>query len=330
MGKKLVFDSRNKKRENILGYTFLAPWLIGFIIFTLFPLLYTLYLSFNDVKLTALGWETTWISIGNYITALLRNSSFTPALINFLIMESIYVPAIVVISFILAIFLNQKIKFRSFFRTIYFLPVIVLSGPVMMQLMDAGNTRTGGVSDIFIFKIIENYSEELAYVIEMLFENFSMVLWFSGIPIILFINGLQKINKNLYEAAQIDGANSWQILWKITIPIIKPIVLVVSIFTIVQLGMFPLNPLYAMIQDSIYNTSGGLGLASAYAWLYSLIIMILIAIAFLFLREKDIKVKRKLSSIQRKQLEKIYDEIQESKKNKKRRILPKFSRKGVR
>ncbi|HCR39339.1 MAG TPA: sugar ABC transporter permease, partial [Lachnospiraceae bacterium] len=102
-----------------------------------------------------------------------------------------------------------------------------------------------------------------------------------------FINGLQKINPNLYEAAQIDSANSWQILWKITIPIIKPLALVVTIFTIVNLGTFSINPVYGLIKTATENTSGGLGIAATYSWIYSFVVLILIGITFLIFRNKE-------------------------------------------
>ncbi|MCG8513191.1 MAG: ABC transporter permease subunit, partial [Halanaerobiales bacterium] len=108
-----------------------------------------------------------------------------------------------------------------------------------------------------------------------------------GIPIILIINGLQKINPSIYEAAKLDGATPWQALWKITIPLIKAIVLVATVFTIVQLGMYNLNPVYQMIQDTIYNTTGGLGLASAYAWVYAIVVLSLVAVTFGIFRERE-------------------------------------------
>lgn len=276
-----------RRRDNILGYAFMLPWIIGFIIFTAIPFFYTVYLSFHEVTLTVRGWETSWNDFDNYLSAFLRNTEFIPAMIGFVGYELVYVPVIIVISFILAIMLNQKIKFRSGFRLIYFLPVIIMSGSVMQQLMDSGNTNMGTIEGSVIYKIMFNYNRYLAQVVVYLFDNFSMVLWFTGIPIILIINGLQKINPNLYEAAKLDGATSWQMLWKITIPLIKAIVLVSTIFTIVQLGMYNLNPVYQMIQDTIYNTTGGLGLASAFAWIYAIVVLVFVLVAFWVFREKE-------------------------------------------
>ena len=124
-----------------------------------------------------------------------------------------------------------------------------------------------------------------------IFEQLSTILWFTGIPIVLFINGLQKINPSLYEAAKIDSANSWQILWKITLPIIRPIALVITIFTIAQLGMYDINPVYSLIVTYMGNTSGGLGFAATYAWVYTLIVLLLMGVAFLIFKERKSKVK---------------------------------------
>lgn len=279
--------SLRTRRDNILGYTFMMPWIIGFLVFTLGPFFYTIYLSFHEVTLTVRGWETQWNQFDNYLSAFLRNTEFVPALIGFIGYELVYTPVIIVISFVLALMLNQKIRFRAGFRLIYFLPVIIMSGSVMQQLMDSGNTNFGSIEGSFIYQIIWSYSRPLADVMVYLFENFSMVLWFTGIPIILIINGLQKINPSLYEAAKIDGASPWQSLWKITLPMIKNIVLVATVFTIVQLGMYNLNPVYQMIQDTIYNTTGGLGLASAFAWSYALLVLIFVGFAFWVFRDRE-------------------------------------------
>lgn len=298
-----------QKQQNKAGYLFFTPWMIGFLIFTLFPFLYTIYLSFHSVNLNVLGWTTIFNGIDNYVTALLRNPDFTPALIQFFLTELIYVPTILIISFILAMLLNGKFKFRTTFRVIYFLPVIVISGSVMNQLMTSGNVQIGNVRRIFVYQIIESYSPQLADVIVFLFNNFALVLWFTGIPIVLFLSGLQKINTQLYEAAQIDGATSWQILWKITMPIIRPIVLVAAVFTVVSLGMFPINPVYGMIQAAIFDTVGGLGVASSYAWIYSMTILLLIGMLYIILKDRSrdeyvINIRQQQAERQLKRLKK--------------------------
>ncbi len=299
--------------QNLIAYSFLIPWLIGFAVFTVGPFFFTIYLSFQDVQLTGLGWEYTNIGMENFITAFFGNIDFVPAMISFITLEITYVPAIVIFSFILGILLNRNIKFRGGFRTIFFLPVIVLSGSVMDQLINNEATTLDDFSENIIFTMLNNYSPFFAEIMLSLFQNFTMVLWFTGIPIILFINGLQKINQSLFEAAKIDGATNWQILWKITIPIIRPTALVVAIFTIVQIGMYSINPVFTLIQQSMYNFQGGLGLSSAYALVYTMVVLLFVGIAFLVLGTKREKIEVKLTSIQKRNFEMIREKRLERK-----------------
>lgn len=286
-----------QQRQNKLGYLFMSPWILGFLVFTLFPFVATIYLSFTDVKSTILGFEISFVGLENYFTAFFKNTEFVPALLAFLAMIIPYTFVIVIVSFILAYLLNKIIKGKGIFRTIYFLPVIIMSGPVMYQILDSD--APGGMvetfreySSLFVMQMIASYSQQFANLLIDVFEQLSIILWFTGIPIVLFINGLQKINASLYEAAKIDSANSWQIMWKITIPIIKPIALMVTIFTIAQLGTYDTNPVYALIKTATNNTSGGLGFAATYAWIYSLVVLVIIGLAFLIFKDSK-RVRRR-------------------------------------
>lgn len=293
-------DKGNKLRHNILGYLFLLPWLAGFLVFTAYPFINTIYLSFFNVTQNVMGVQTEFVGAGNYDIAFFRNADYLPALIDFVLMEITYTPTIIVIALILALLLNRSIKFRAAFRALFFLPVIVMSGPVMQQLMTSGSTADVDIGNMTLYRIVSSYSRPLAGALEFLFANYSMVLWFTGIPIVLFINGLQKINTSVIEAATIDSATPWQILWKITIPILRPIILLSSIFIIVQLGLYSVNPVFDLISDAMANTTGGLGLASAYAWIYSVVVMVLIGIAFLLFKENKENVEREVRKREKK------------------------------
>jgi ABC-type sugar transport system permease subunit len=289
-----------EKRQGLIGYMFLLPWLIGFFTFTVWPFVYTIFLSFHEVRLTVEGWETTFNGIDNYNLAFLRNTEFVPALISFLTMELLYAPVITVIAFILALLLNQNIKFKTTFRALFFLPVIVMSGPVMYQLMDSGGMTFGGITDMVLYQMVEQFSRPLANALGALFQNYSMVRWFTGIPIILFISGLQKINESMLEAAKIDSATTWQILWKIIIPIIRPIAMVSIILTIVQLGTYSINPVLPLVQNAIYNTTSGLGVASAFAWIYTVSALALMGFAFALLSQREDSMKEQMSSAKKR------------------------------
>ena len=190
--KQILKKIQSGSHQNKNAYLFLMPWLIGFVILTIGPFFYTIVLSFYDVAQTGLGYDMTFIGFDNYILAFFTNTSFVPAMIEFITLEITYVPAIIIASFILGTLLNRELKFRSGFRTIFFLPVIVLSGSVMDKLIDTESNRLSDFSENINFQMVMNYNVDAARALLTLFENFTMVLWFTGIPIILFINGLQK------------------------------------------------------------------------------------------------------------------------------------------
>ncbi len=308
-----------QQRQDRNGYAFMAPWIIGFLAFTAFPFVMTIYLSFTNVKQTILGYDIKWVGLANYNTAFFKNESFLPALLSYLQMIIPYTFIVVVLSFIIAYLLCKINRGKSILRTIYFLPVIIMSGPVMTQILnvqEAGAApatdaaiQTNAFSNIFIMQIIQSYSPALANGLAGVFDHLSIILWFTGIPIVLFINGLQKINPSIYEAAKIDSANAWQIMWKITIPMLKSIGLIITVFTVIQLGMYDsINPVYELIEEATSNTNGGFGFAATYSWIYSIVALLIIGIVFLLFKDrkpKDIKAREK----QEKKLKKL-DRIQ--------------------
>lgn len=284
------------KRQNVLGYLFMSPWILGFALFTLFPFIATVGLSFSTVNSTIRGYEISFAGWDNYITAFFKNVEFVPALGEFLMMIIPYTFMIVVVSFIVAYLLNKITRGRALFRTIYFLPVIIMSGPVMWQILDSQTVIRGvalpdDFSNLFLFNILDSYSPFLSGILSGIFSQLSIILWFTGIPIVLFINGMQKINPSMYEAARIDSANEWQLLWKITMPQIRPIALISAIFSIAQLSTYNINTVYTLIRTATGNMSNGLGFAATYAWIYSLLVLMIIGLVFLIFREpKDREV----------------------------------------
>ncbi len=278
-----------ERRHNRMGYLFMSPWILGFALFTMFPFFATVALSFTQVNSTIRGYEITLNGWENYVTAFFRNVEFVPALVEFILMVIPYTFMIVVVSFVVAYLLNKIRRGRALFRTIYFLPVIIMSGPVMWQILDSetvirGIAVTNDFTNLFLFNILRSYSPFLADILTGVFSQLSIILWFTGIPIVLFITGLQKINPSMYEAARIDSANEWQLLWKITMPQIRPIALICAIFTIAQLSTYNISTVYTLIRTATGNMSNGLGFAATYAWIYSLLVLLIIGLAFLVFR----------------------------------------------
>ena len=296
------------ENQNKIAYLFILPWLLGFLFFVVYPFAKTIYNSFFTITSEALGltYEFNLLQTGGNYGIAFRSTDFLPALLDFIVMELTYVPTIIIVAFILAILLNTGVKGQGLFRVIYFFPVIIMSGPVAGILKYNGAGSLLSYADNIIFKMILSYSPGFARALSGLFENFTMVLWFTGIPVILFLNALQKINVNLYEAAKIDGANGWQILWKIKVPIVRTTAFVSAVFAIVQLGTYSLNPVYTIIRNKImWETANGIGLASTYAFLYSVAVFLIIGIAFLLLGRPEKEKAVRLTSIQRKSMEAI-------------------------
>lgn len=272
----------------------MLPWIIGFLIFTLVPFVATIVLSFCNVSTNITGYDISFAGGSNYYTAFFKNTEFIPALGEFMAMAIPYTFVIIIVSFVMAYLLNKIEVGKGLMRTIYFLPVIIMSGPVMSQILDKADDAVqmaqgmqGGYDGVFILEMIRSYSPQIARFMEGVFDQLTMILWFTGIPIVLFVSGLQRINISLYEAAKIDMANEWQILWKITIPMIKPTALVATIFTIAQLGTYDTSAIYSLIKTATSNTNGGFGFAATYSWSYCIVVLIMIGLACLIFKERQ-------------------------------------------
>ncbi len=279
----------HRLRENISGYSFISLWLIGFVVFTFIPLFRTFWFSLNEVKVSTTRIITNYVGNENYRNALFLDVKFTDIVINYLLQMLVYVPVIIVFALFAAILLNAKVKGKGIFRTIYFLPVIIISGPVMQQLLDQGAATLPGFKDmLFLTEITNNLPAFLTKIVIFLVSSFIMILWFSGVQILVFLAGLQKVDTAMYEAASIDGASKWEVFWKITLPALNPMIVVNIVYTVVTQSTFALNPVIILIKKDMYDPAYGFGYAASLATLYFLILVIML-IFFVFItyrREK--------------------------------------------
>lgn len=283
----------HKKRQMLYGYSFIGIWLIGFILLTLIPLIRSIIFSLSDVSITGNAGIVTYpVGFDNFINILTTDVNFINSILTFLSEMVLYVPVILILSMMIAIMLNQKIKFRALFRGIFFLPVIIVSGPVINELLNQG---AGSVPLIEQYGMLDTIGEILpsflAQPIQSLLSEMIMVLWFSGVQIVLFLAGLQKMSTEVYEAAQIDGASPWETFWKITLPSLRNIMVVAGIYTVVMLSTFSNNAILGMIRQMMFASNGGYGYASAMSWLYFILISLLLVIVVLIIAPKE-KVKK--------------------------------------
>lgn len=275
-----------QRRHALYGFIFILPWLIGLAVFTLYPMVYSLYLSFNVAYYNLQqGVVTTWAGFENYVH-IARNSTLLPLFITYLGKMILAVPIIIVFAIIIAVLVNNPIKFKGLWRSIFFLPVIISTGPVLNELSAQNAISLPSIrsSDWFIF-ITENLASFIANPLTAVVDSLLLILWYAGIPILIFLAGLQKVDPALYEAANIDGASAWQRFWKITLPSIMPLTSVAVIYIIVSMSLFvePGGILEAIRTHMLVGAPDsafwfGYGYAAAIAWVYFLLMVILILV----------------------------------------------------
>lgn len=271
-----------ERRRALSGYIFCIPWFIGFLIFQLYPLGMSLLLSFS--KITNLsGAESQLVGFLNYEEVLFRNVEFFQKFLDTAWRTVLYTPFIVVIAIVVALLLNQKIKGRSFFRVIFFLPVLLGSGIVMQQLGDAANIMQMPPS----VQSYVNYmfNQEFATWINKILSELIRLFWDTGVQIIILLGGLQSIPDSYYEAARVDNANSWDMLWKITLPILSPMIFLTIIYTLIDSFRSETNQISAYIIDVVFKNSKFTE-GAAMGWLYFLVVGIVVGLATLVFRKQ--------------------------------------------
>lgn len=273
-----------QKRKAISGYIFISPFLIGFLVFMVQPLLQSLYMSFCEVKLGAGIFDMQWNGIKNFYTAFRVDPNYVRYLTEELSRMVVNTLAIMVFSFFVALILNQKFKGRALVRAIFFLPVILSSGvmlgletdnALMANLSSAIQDSASGVSITDALRDILRTAGVGVRAYNQVFEiidNIYDVAIASGIQIIIFLSGLQTISASMYEAADIEGCTKWESLWKITFPMISSLFLVNWVYTIIDFCMRSDNNVVDRITE-VMTANMDYGLASAMTWVYFLIIM---------------------------------------------------------
>jgi ABC-type sugar transport system permease subunit len=295
MKRKLKIETK----QNLQGLGFISIWLIGLLIFWIYPLVEGLIMSFN--KITINGIHLIWkpIGFGNYAQILLKDTGFWSQWTPFFLQSIIMIPTITLFAIIMALFLNQKFPGRGFFRAIFFLPVLFTTGSVIINLLitNAGGGTggsAGGTATTTTLQFLQNqnivffvqtyFSRDVASTIINILNSFVIILWYSGVQIVLLLAGLQSIGASIYEAADIDGANGWEKLWKITLPGIVPFILIASVYTVVDQFTMPSNPMMGMIKYNMIEGTRGLGYATAMGWLYVLFVLIIVGAIFLIFK----------------------------------------------
>lgn len=283
--KRRVFLSF-RAQSTITGTMFFLPWLIGFFAITAYPLIYSLVICFNQVQikpgaieLESIGWEY-------FRQAFAVDTEYPTKLISSLCSVAMGTPLVVVFSLVIALLLNRKFRGRTVYRIVFFLPVVIMSGPVMSELMSESSAMSIDMDIMGIRSILMELDYGWSNILLTFLNSFVRILWFCGVQIIVFLAGLQKIDRNMYEAAAIDGATAWESFWKITLPHMRPIILLNTIYTIIELGTASDDATNVKIVGAIRDIARPYSYAAVLSWIYAFCLLLLILIAFLLLKPR--------------------------------------------
>lgn len=287
-----------RARDARTGYKFILPFIIGFIVFMLYPLIISLQMSLSTVTLeSGKGFTMTWNNFGNYTYAFATDPYFSQYLVDEIGNMAINTICILVMSFVIAVILNQKFKGRLLCRIIFFLPVILASGVLPgleRQSSEVFNVVTGAADEMAAASGV-NISASLqdllsvtgigSGVFDILFDMIDAIydiIMGCGIQIIVFLSGLQSISRSLYEAADVEGCTAWEAFWKITFPMVSPLLLVNCIYTIIDFFMKNSNTVMERIHEVTYSQFR-FGESSAMSWIYFGVALAFIGISSLII-----------------------------------------------
>lgn len=297
--------SKLVRRQQRAGYLFIFPWIIGFLIFFLQPMMESIWYSFNDTVMGANGIETSFAGLNNYRYLLFEDSSFLNNLWTVGISMLQQVVICTTLSLFIAVVLVQKFRGRTIYRAIFFLPIIMTSGVIYSMvgsvvgssgLSGTGNAYMYSSSSLTTLMIQGGISAGTVNLLTKAIDRIFSMTTNCGVQILLYLSALQKIPASTYEAAKIEGATSWDIFWKITIPKIAPIIFLNIVYTIVDASTaYGSASGGNVMMDAITRMGFGktmkFGMSAAMAWLYFLVIAVFLLIAYLLLGRRANKIE---------------------------------------
>lgn len=282
-------------RRNRYAYFFLLPWFVGLLLLTIIPMASSLYLSFTNYDLFR---SPQWVGVSNYAHMLTHNTRYVKSLEVTFKYVFIGVPLQLFVAFVLALVLNKGIPGLPLFRAAFYVPSL-MGGSVAVALMWRRLFGMDGVINQILTLVGVQFERPVSWVTNPDTAIYTLILllaWAFGSPMIIFLAGLKEIPSEMYEAASIDGAGSWSIFWRITFPLLTPILffnLIMQLISAFQAfvpafivgGGRTGGPLDSMLFYTLYLYFVGfvefrMGYASAMAWVLLLIVAAITAVLF--------------------------------------------------
>ena len=292
-----------EKRKARAGYVFVLPFIIGIIIVYLPILVDSVWLSFFERQAGDAGtFKYVYRGFEYYKYAFTGSADFVTSLLGGLQQLIFEVPAVIIFSLFIAVVLNQKMLGRAAFRAIFFVPVIISTGlmesingsDMMSGQMSGGIDDGSGGGGIINMMQVENLFRQMAvggelvtYVVGIVNDIYNIINY-SGVQMLIFLAGLQSISDSIYEACRIDGATGWETFWKITFPMISPMILVNAVYTVIDSFTRSSN-----VTMNFIKGISDISKSSAMYWIYFLSVILIIAVVagvastFIFYQRKD-------------------------------------------
>lgn len=282
-----------KKKQARTGLLFVSPFIVGLLVYFIMPIIQSIQFSFSNIVVTGTGFTQEFIGLQNYIRAFTIDPNFRQILVTAVIDMSYTVPLIVIFSFFAATLLNRPFRGRGLARTVFFLPVILTSGVILAiensdmligmaqeTLNQAGEVGSdSGFQSLQLRTLLmqsglnQSFVSYITGAIDSIYE----VITASGVQILIFLAGLQSVPGSLYEAAVVEGASGWEMFWKITFPMVSPLILVNVIYSIVDSFTKPTNEMMVAIQDTAFELSY-YGYSAAMSWIYFGVVLLLLGL----------------------------------------------------
>ncbi|MBE5786757.1 MAG: sugar ABC transporter permease [Clostridiales bacterium] len=283
-----------ERKRRVAGFFFVLPWIIGFVGMFMRSLIESLIYSVSTTTITSNGMQTVYKGFGSYNRAFFIDTNFVRFLTDEITGMLPQVLIILAFSLLMGVILSGSFKGRTFVRSVFFLPVIcgsglilsIMNGDAMSSAIMSGSRsamlfQTSGI-DQFLLKM--GVGSDLVNTMMGIVNGIFDLTWKSGLQILLFISGIMSISPALYEAAKIEGATAWESFWKITFPMLSPILVLNAVYSIIDRFTDYGNK----VMQHILSFAKGFDFSysSALAWIYFLVMGILVSIFYIIVNKR--------------------------------------------
>ncbi|MBQ2273816.1 MAG: sugar ABC transporter permease [Clostridia bacterium] len=288
-----------ERKKSLFGYVFVSPIIIGMIAIYIPVLVQSCIYSFTE-NAGRYGEDYKFVGWQNYHDALFVESGFLQNVYSSTVALLPQIFIILIFAFFMANILNQNFRGRSVARVIFFIPVVLSTGIVtyfdnlssMTDIYEGGDKLDigGAAASTFDFVEIEAMllsalgNSGLATIISGAIGSLYTVITSSGVQMLIFLSGLQSISINMYEAAKVEGATGWEVFWKISFPMISPLILVNLLYTVIDLFTSVDNATISFIAK-YYENVATYSIASAFSWMYTILLLLFVGIVFVLVQK---------------------------------------------